>query len=74
MKIFVVQDFINSNFSAKSWIDTVAKIFNGNVSAPRGQKIEEVCNMKPKKVTSSIFEEQLEMACKAATNYANQNI
>jgi len=39
---------------------------------PKGQNIKEICNMKGKKVNTTLFEEQLENALADARNYARK--
>ena len=51
-----------------------ASIFDGAISAPKGQNAGEVCNMKAKKIIAPIFEDQLEEAINNANKFANERM
>lgn len=46
-----------------------ASTFKGQVTIPKGQNPDEVCNMKSKKV-QSVFYDQLEIAINKSNNFA----
>lgn len=50
----------------------VCKTFKAQSFAPKGQNPEEVCNMKARKVMSSVFEAQLEAAMQNATKFVEE--
>lgn len=65
----VPQNCISEQFNATLWMQSFAKTFGGQVTAPKGQSPEMVCNMKGRKVNTQ-FEEQLEQAMCRAQDYA----
>ncbi|XP_023174099.2 alanine--tRNA ligase, mitochondrial [Drosophila hydei] len=67
----VPQNCISKQFNASLWLQSFAETFNGQVSAPKGQNAEIVCNMKGRKVNTQ-FEEQLEQAMSNAQLYAKR--
>ncbi|KAH8278241.1 hypothetical protein KR044_006942 [Drosophila immigrans] len=69
----VPQNCISILFNATLWLESFAKIFGGQVAAPKGQNAENVCNMKGRKVNTQ-FEEQLEQAMHSAQAYAKAHL
>lgn len=67
----VPKEFQTDDFTAEKWLKELAATFKSQVAAPKGQDPNEVCNMKGKK-TSTLFEEQLEMAMQNAHRYASK--
>ncbi|XP_030372872.1 alanine--tRNA ligase, mitochondrial [Scaptodrosophila lebanonensis] len=65
----VPQQFISGQFNAEQWLQSFAATFKAQVSAPKGQDAQAVCNMKGRKVTNQ-FEEQLEKALANANAFA----
>lgn len=68
--IFLRQEFAISGFRADEWVSTVANVFRAQIAPPKGMNPDEVCNMKAKKMQSSIFEERLELALDEAKKFA----
>lgn len=64
----------SDKFNAQLWLQEVAVVFNGTVSAPKGQDAALVCNMKPIKVKTSTVEEQIEEACSKANAFASTHL
>ncbi|XP_034482126.1 alanine--tRNA ligase, mitochondrial [Drosophila innubila] len=69
----VPQNCISEQFNAALWLQSFAKTFGGQVTAPKGQNPEMVCNMKGRKVNTQ-FEEQLEQAMCSAQHYAKSHL
>uniref|UniRef100_A0A1A9X0J8 alanine--tRNA ligase n=1 Tax=Glossina brevipalpis TaxID=37001 RepID=A0A1A9X0J8_9MUSC len=65
--------FQSADFSAEKWLLEFAAIFKCEVWAARGQNIQEVCNMRGKRITTK-FEEQLEIAMQRAFEYATKYV
>lgn len=71
----VPRKFVTEKFSAQLWLTTVADTFETVICpSPSGRNIEVVCHMKPKKLTSVIFDEKLETAMQLASNFAKINM
>lgn len=63
--------FVTEKFSAHLWLTTVANAFETDICpSPSGFNKEEVCHMRPKKLTSVIFDEKLETAMQQANDFA----
>lgn len=71
----VPQNFVTEKFSAHLWLTTVANLLGTEIYPPTsGLNRDEVCHMKPKKLTSVIFDEQLEAAMQQAIDFAKINM
>ncbi|KAM8710971.1 hypothetical protein ACLKA7_017584 [Drosophila subpalustris] len=69
----VPQNCISDQFNATLWLQSFAATFGGQVTAPKGQNPELVCNMKGRRVNTQ-FEEQLEQAMCSAQAYAKSHL
>lgn len=71
----VPQRFVTDKFSAHLWLGTVARAFETEIcSSPNELNIDEVCHIKPKELTSVVFDELLEAAMLEANNFAVDNM
>lgn len=52
----------------------VAEIFDAKMSAPKGQNIEDVSNLKEKRVKKTVFDDKLEEALKSCDAFAGKKI
>lgn len=66
----VPANFVSEKFSAYLWLTTVANAFETELCSLSGLNREEVCHMKPRKVTSVMFDEKLENAMQHANDFA----
>ena len=68
----VPTELAGDDFNAEKWLQTVADVFDAKIAPPKGQNPLHVCNMKAKKVSVSIVEDQIETAQHKAKEYAQK--
>lgn len=63
---------VTDKFNAELWLNnTVAQVFKSSSSAPKGQDVTLVCNMKAKRVNKIHWDTLLEEALISAKKFAN---
>ncbi|XP_055847149.1 alanine--tRNA ligase, mitochondrial [Episyrphus balteatus] len=65
----VPKEFVTDSFNAQNWLQLFASVFEAQLSTPKSQDSNEVCNMKGKKVSSE-FDDKLEVAINKCREYA----
>ena len=70
----IPKKFITQEFNAEKWLMQVSSVFKGQLSPPKGQNPEEVCNMKPRKIKASIVDEQISKAISIAKKFISNNL
>lgn len=70
----IPKKFITKDFNAEKWLMQVNSVFKGQLSPPKGQNPEEVCNMKPRKIQTLIVDEQISEAIIIAKKYISDNL
>lgn len=71
----VPRDFVTDKFSAHLWLSTIAKAFETEVCQSINElSIDEVCHIKPKELTSVVFDDMLELAMLEANKFAMINM
>lgn len=69
----VPKEFVSDKFNAQKWLQLFASVFEAQLSIPKGQNSNELCNMKGKKVLSE-FDDKLEDAIERCSKFAAENI
>lgn len=68
----VPPSFVSETFNAESWLHEVARVFETEVSTPKGQNPKELSNMKKRKVQN--IEKLLKDSISAAKTFAKANM
>jgi hypothetical protein len=64
----------SDSFNAEAWMVSVTKVLDAVASAPKGQDINLVCLMKPKKLEKADSKKLCEKAVREAENFATASL